>query len=781
MKDNHAQATLSWYLNAGRFSVNATTNLMHKQYEHSPRFLQLIFDQQWKALGLLYGAIVFLAKHKKTKNTYESTRQIAQYGREALTALPHLLAYCVTDKNAPPIFSTSLRLMGDDFLPVFLATYLFYLTQHYYYTNKEKIPESLQFLLESSSLFFSSTLFIFSLLRKIQFNVRSAVLLIEFPKAFYVMQNTTKIDNSVCTPCNRLRFTKGEIRAVLLYVTRLYVLEFVRKTPWIGEPLAYFFRVMFTGQIIAEYHYASAGVCERHRLVNYQEYFELFFMFGLLHQASINVFTVAVSQSTLAVSILFEKMIGNVFLATPLLTVLANMPPSIYESIFSGISMFYLVGLAYYMPFPTPVEKTQRWFPDFGSRWFIETLMDFFIFSKKKELKQWVDSSNADIKSKNFNAADEIKKRIDNRKEFFRQMFIVRWFQFTQSVLTSLNENAVFQRISTKKYIKIPLHYFLPSVLRSKNAVLTDRVLILYTPKILTDLKNAIISVKSFLPVVLKMIKLGKKIDAVFSNRAVRWTLSGLSFFVPGVGFLLPTAGEILTADFIMNKAPLYIDDLLGVCLFLNEKNIINEVEYDVYKKQLCEYKKNIDMLRKLLNELPKAVIDDLLVWMRTPEFNQLLTRAICYLDSKIDMLVKIDRRRLNELGFDSVDRVQLESFEYDQMDDREVKALLEELGMKERAAEEPDYCDRSVQAFVPKKLDGWDEVDSSECLLKDVLPQSRALTAVNLCRKATCVAGTISAGIFGKNTGNGGRLPMKKVDSCEWDDAHPVVSAEAH
>lgn len=663
---------------------------------------------------------------------------VIAHERQALTALTHLLAHSVIDTKAPPLFSATCRLVADDFLPVFCAVYLYYLAQYFYHSSRDYLPVSLQYSLESAPLFFTSALFIFSQLKKIQFHMRNSVMLFEFPKAFQAMKGTSKIDNAICIDCNQLRFTKGEIRAFLLYHFRYYYLWSLEKIPVIGLLFSWitpFFGILFTGQFIAECHYASAGICERHRLANYNEYSELFFSLGLLHKTilyflmGINFFA---SQSIFPLLTVFEKTIEAYPFLTPLLFIkpflmpLAAIPNEAYESFFSVIALFYLIGLAYYMPFPPLVKTSKRLSFDFYSRDFLEIIIEGFIAFQKKGLKQWISETAEEKKSQQDDAL-VIAQRIENRKKFISQLFFVRCYRYANSALTFVEKN-VSQIVVENKPIQSVLSFFLPTMLQHPDSVLMgvllDPVIAPYAPKVLVDCKNALISIKNFIPVLQKVFFWGKKINDICNNRAFQWLIKGVSLFIPVSGVsLLPKIAEILTAEFIMEKLPAFLENLQSVADVLHDRTWIETKDYDSFMKDLSEVKKNIAILKKLCHELPASIIDDLLLWMRTREFYDYLDLSIAFFNSKIIFFVNKSSEELKALGYECLEPVVVEALDWSDeasIADFLQKALAEEVESRQCAW--PVNLSTEIVPPAPNAAepDEWDDVGDSENLFSE-------------------------------------------------------------
>lgn len=682
-----------------------------ERFQHLPEVVQVVLRQQKNATLFVFQKMsdlsVEVVNAAKTQHQLSPT-DIVTHGKHALTALPNFLAYCVTDSKAPRIFYISKRLVVDDFLPVFLAVYFYQLAQYAYQSNKENIPESARYCLESVALFFTTALFVFSSLRKLQFYARTSVLSLEFPKAFHRMHNTVEIDNAVCaSSCNALRFITGDIRSVLLYSARLSGLGL---SAWQFPALSWLlfpFQILFAGQMIAEYHYASANVCERHRWINYKEYLELFLALGLLYQLGTSGLAFVASQFTAFLSMQFERHVGNVFMLSPMLQVLANLPREIYEPFFAGILMFYLIGLTYYMPFPNPVKETQRGFFDFGLRWLTETMMDFSIFSFKKMLKH----------------RDESSGRLTFRQRLESVYQWIDWF------CKKTDNNLRVASFLQHQHMKAVTYFVLPTMLHSRVGALTDPVLVLYTPRIFADIKNILRSISSFHPIVLKVVHMCKELDSIFSRSAVKWTLKGLSFFIPSVGFVLPKMGEVLTVDFIMNKAPKYLADLLSVCNWLHDNKIIDNVFYDKYVKELRRFEKNITLLKKVLNELPKSVIDDFVAWIGTEECRAWITKCLVTLNTLNDHLMADNNKKLEQLGFAYIDYEQVEQCEYDMPSEESVRRCSEEAKARISAADSCLFPAEVTTTWVAAGLEAreqerpsgdWDECESDVACASD-------------------------------------------------------------
>ena len=634
------------------FIAAAGTAIYHdcdEKFQQLPVFMQAVLRQQRKAALFVFGKVI---------DATESLTPIKDHGAEALTALPKFLSYCVTDPKAPRIYFISKRLIVDDFLPVFLAVYFYHLAQYLYQSTKESMPESLQSLLEKLSLVFTAALLMFSFLRKLQFQVRAAVLSFEFPRAFHGMPNTFAIDNDACRPCNALRFITGDMRSVMLYQSRLLSLALLGSSiEYLGLPIVSWFltayQVSISGQMIAEYRYASANVCERHRWESYKEYFNLFITLGLLHQVGTFGLAFGMSQLTQFVHWQFERLFGNVLLLTPMLQVLADLPKETYGTFLGGILMFYLIGLTYYMPFPRAVCASKSWSMDF-LRFANEIFMDGVISKMKKSLKLEGESKGHSL----------VRERFESTRN---------WVCWSNEKIHSIPGVMPFLRHT---YTRELMSFMLPSMLRTRTAALTDPVFVLYTPRMFAEIKNILTSISSFRPIVLNVMGMGKELNSIFSRSSVKWTLTGLSFFIPQGGFVLPAVGEMLTVDFIMNKVPKHLSDLRSICEWFHEKKLIWGESYDTYIKKLEEYEKDINLLKKVLNELPKAVIEDFLAWIGTEECRAWIAKSMITLNALNDQLARANEERLKQLGFDSISYGQVESFEYDVPTEETVRCL---------------------------------------------------------------------------------------------------------
>src|SRR3990167_2848863 len=411
------------------------------------------------------------------------------------------------------------------------------------------------------------------------------------------------------------------------------------------------YQIPFAGQMIAEYRYASANVCERHRWENYKEHFEMFLSLGLLHRLGTSGLALLASQLTMWVSMKLESYIGNIFLLTPMLQVFANLPSASYETFLGGILMFYLIGLTYYMPFPKTVKETERSSLDLLRFW-IEVQMDGTASKTKKILK------------------DETSGHSSFRK----------WLKWAQEWIVwtckKIQNSPLVMSFIHHPYVKAWVHFTLPTMLRSKMGALTDPVLVLYTPRMFAEIKNTLTSISSFHPILLKVVGIAQELDSIFSRSSVKWTLKGLSFFIPKVGFILPALGEILTADFIMNKAPKYLSDVLSICNWLHEKGIVNDEIYDKHIRKIRGFEKDIHLLRKVLGELPKSVLDDFLAWIGTEECRVWIAKSMVTLNALNDELTAGNKKKLKELGFESIDYDQVEAVEYDMPTEASVRRL---------------------------------------------------------------------------------------------------------
>lgn len=631
-------------------AANTIYHESDEQFQRLPLFLQLVLRQQKKAAIFVFDQTVLrlldgfvLGVDYFDQHPIMSPSRVIEHSKTASSALPQFLSYCVTDPKAPRIFQVSTLLLRDDFLPVLAATYLYQLLQSPYEANKEVMPEWTQFFFSTMLGIANIALYAFFALRLLQFTVRTAIVAFEFPKAFHKMQNTNPLDNDICKSCNALRYVSGDIRSILLNLVRLTAISGLKNYPVVNL-IGYFLRVLFSGQMIAEYRYASANVCERHRWINYNEHAELFFALGVLHQLATMGSAYVISQIFLFSSLKLELLAGNVLFVPALLRELSNTQTALHEFFLGGVILYYMVGLTYYMPFPQNVENTKRWVFDFGLRWFTETVMDFTTFSFKKMLKH----------------RDEESKQLSFRSKFNTGYEWGTWL---------LEKIAMFRAVEwvlNNQRIKKVAHSALPNILTDKKAILTDPVCALYTRRFMAETREILVGMQSFRPTLLSIFKMGEELDAIFSKKTVQWTLKGLSFFIPKVGFLLPKIGEVLTADFVMNKAPKYLSDVIAVCQWMHDNKVLDGEVYEKYTKLLSSYEKNIAMMKRILNEIPKSMVGDFFKWMESEECSNWISSALVKLDLMSDALAKDNEEQLKKLGFDSVDFDLVEGLEYD-------------------------------------------------------------------------------------------------------------------
>lgn len=630
--------------------ANAVYRESDDQFQRLPVFLQLVLREQKKALIFVFDQTVVRALDGLVigidyfdRHPVMSPPCVLEHSKNASSALPNFLSYCVTDPKAPRIFHVSSVLLKGDFLPVLGATYLYQLIQSPYELNKEVMPEWTQFFFSAVLGIANIALYAFLALRLLQFTIRTAVVALEFPKAFHKMQNTSLIDNDICKSCNALRYASGDLRSILLGLVRLAAIGALKNYPvlnWIG----YFLRIVFSGQTIAEYRYASANVCERHRWVNYNAHAELFFALGALHQLATMGSAYLISQIFLFSGLKLELIAGNVLFIPTLLRELSNTQTALHEFFLGGVILYYMVGLTYYMPFPKNVNNTKRWVFDFGLRWLTEMLIDFAIFSFKKTLKQ----------------RDEVSQQLSFRSKINTGYERGAW------LLEKIAAFRVVRWVLNNQRIKTVIHTALPNILTDKKAILSDPVCALYTRRFMAETREILVSIQSFRPTLLNIFEMGKELDAIFSRRAVKWALKGLSSFIPGVGFLLPKIGEILTADFVMNKAPKYLSDAIAVCHWMYDIKLLDDELYAKYSKLLSSYEKNIAMMKRILNEIPGSMIDEFFKWMESEECSNWITTALTKLDLMSDQLAKDNEPQLKALGFDPVSAEEVIGMEYD-------------------------------------------------------------------------------------------------------------------
>src|SRR3990167_9242227 len=528
-----------------------------------------------------------------------------------MTELSVLKTTFIPDAEKPSLLLDSFRLFRDNFLPIFAAHYAYAFLEHQHALNKENLPGTINYLYENSLPLLSVALFTFTLFQKIPFHVRTAVMLVEYPKIFYAMpkpDNYQYIDDAICVECNKLRYMKGEIIDLLVYfftqillwiitiipdlvpylVAPLPLATLLRVTLTIFSYLVYPITVFTLGQAMATYLYAHA-LCYRHRRVNFQQYREIFMFIGLLQQISV----FALTSLTVGVVDYFKlscrQEMGDVFLLTSLIEALNKIPRSVYDFYFSGIVTFLMIKLTYSISFPKTVGITNRYFPDLGVHGFVSKLYKHTILEFKENL---------------------INNNGDNSWGRWSEKKIIAW-------LSDKKESWWL-----KKFLQDPI------IARS-------------WPVVLRNINEGLDAILSYRKSMMEVLPYIEKINSIFSKRLPKIALQIT------VGSLVADATQIFTKEFITITSPKLLPDILSVLNALREYKIISKEKHSELTVKIMSIQKNVLMLRKILNELPDSVIHDFLVWTQSDRCFNLITLVM---RTNTDMLVR-NTNEWNELS----------------------------------------------------------------------------------------------------------------------------------
>lgn len=238
--------------------------------------------------------------------------------------------------KAPPVFWHILLLLGMDIIPMIVI--LIMQTRLIASSNSTEEKSSLQSLLAYFDFYLICLVGTALMMRqKISFFIHATILSIAYSKSYAELTDKTreKVDTAVCKTCTPGRFLKGDLRAVVVFITQTMMIQGMELIPGVGFLFALFSRIFLMGQVVTEYRLGNDGICDRHRAEYFHQHHKFIFMLGFMHYIA----TQLVAYQT-------KKTFG--------------IDQSQIEGSMSTIMMLLFIGLAHHMSFPQSISKATR-------------------------------------------------------------------------------------------------------------------------------------------------------------------------------------------------------------------------------------------------------------------------------------------------------------------------------------------------------------------------------------------------------------------------------------
>src|SRR3990167_1595886 len=640
-----------------------------------------------QAAFYLYDWTLFLINteeaYRISQSTISSTSKIVKYTKNAIFETPHFIGDCLSNDNAPKLFTYSGLLAINYLLPVFIANYTYSFLENKLESNQENLPSCITWLLQCSLMLLNFTLFLFLSLRKFQLQLHTTILLMKLPPEFRRMKmlhdikkqldahklldaempvdlktirnikkSVIESHQSPClTQCNQLKFIEGDIRAILIFFIRESTVWSIKKIPYIW-PLAYYAQMSFSGLAMLEYRLSDQ--CEEHRNKKFNAHGEWFFMFGLFLQATIFLSLALIQLFSFIPKIICERYLGNAFLLSGLAETFFVMPITAYENYFGSIIMLFLVGLSHYVPFPEPTEKASVPFFDFRTRRFT----NFLVAGFKDEFKSAINDDNKPVNADN--ALPKILKLLNDCELLMKQkpdLVKIESSELTKtkSDLTRLSLIKLgraklrgvlashiieYNKKSTHAingYLNTLISFFVPDLFRNFS---NDPVVSEYLPSLIIKVNGALDAMIASRQLALDIFEYTRTINEFCTQRAFVWGewLLGISAFT-----------QVFTYEFFMEKGPAYLDDLL-----LLYRKVATKQSYAQAERKIAIFKKHMGMIKKIIKELPASAAQELFNLLHDEKFLSKLAILKSFL---MDMLVT-NEKGLASLGFDRIEAV---------------------------------------------------------------------------------------------------------------------------
>ena len=593
--------------------------------------------------------------------------------------------------------------------------------------------------------------YLFALLRRPQFNFHKALLLLKLPESFYevVKKKEDDLVAEICKDCNQLRFFKRDaISLALINFLQLIVIG-INQIPYVGWIVSMPFHVVWTGRAIAEYPYASRGVCGKHRKTTFQNNSELFFVLGSIHflltlaarpiiELSLKLLTtvyqvflgkhlVEYGESFPPFSVI-NQIITGVF--NTILDLSLRIPTIAYQSFFGGVLMLFMVGLTYFMKLPKPVAKTKRYFPMLGADFIVENTIEIFINHVKSKLKNKEDALEFLV---------EIKEKLSLAKNLRGK---VKGVYEVQSIRSP--------------YFKMLLPLFVPSVIQSADNFFKDPILLQHWPDVAN---NGIETIKTLLKYRALILKVQSLTPRLLEFR----TDSKVKTFLRWFGGPVNTVNKLFTLEFVVIELPLLLGELRELVSWMRTKhvNLITEA----HQLELCEViddlAKNINLLKKILGEFPDDTAKEIIALIADKDISKSLKSVKRDL---FELLKKHKKLTCVETVGDAEDAAEIE------MDESEAE-VIEQLAVEEKAK----MRERQEGFLLMNDNKPYEGFVAPEDL-KEQCGMWTPPSSPASCSFPAAAAASSSA------SGNGGNLntaPSSQFVNPQWRDASPQSGSD--
>lgn len=224
---------------------------------------------------------------------------------------------------------------------------------------------------------------------------------------------TSAHKHAICeaAQCTGLRYAKGEMRALIAWVFMSGMLALLSSSSLLGPVLpvaAWFTQCILNGETMLELRLADKGMCDRHRMLVFQENPELAFSLGFMHQAACwvaglllnTLLAVPTNPMNPAISSTIESMLPKSMANSANFWLSTSSVNTELQLIFSCI----FLGLTYYLSDVNEnVEKSSRW-PTPTSimrRWIVGLTMDVSTQGVKDKAKKMASSSSGEPAMRN--------------------------------------------------------------------------------------------------------------------------------------------------------------------------------------------------------------------------------------------------------------------------------------------------------------------------------------------------------------------------------------------
>lgn len=216
--------------------------------------------------------------------------------------------------------------------------------------------------------------------------IRSSILTLQHHDAFHMPNHPkpllrtpgdeTDKRHEVCklAKCKPMRYAKGEVRAYITYILLslvVAVIPLLMQSNFllasIGNVVAFFLGAQLYGEMFLEYFLADNQMCDRHRMVYFQEHPELSLSLGMMH-----AFT----------CMLLSYSLSHTF----------NIPYGQLDFSLKAVTSLIFLGIPYHMPkLPAAKLKSERWpTPTSLLRAGVAKSMDMTTAGFKKTLKLFI-------------------------------------------------------------------------------------------------------------------------------------------------------------------------------------------------------------------------------------------------------------------------------------------------------------------------------------------------------------------------------------------------------